>query len=217
MPPRPDKRARAAALFADLLREQGLRVGPGAQSFTIEVDGVRFDVDLRGHRLVEPGELADLRRQLAAAVEKDPWRFGEGKCGKGISKSRHRPWGGSCSRRSVVAVAFSDRLSKPEAIHFVFTCAQHAEDYPNAKKVPLSEESLKGFAKVWTKHLENRRLEKLAAIAALHLDGKCGHEDSCGGALCDRQLGHAGRHEGRWGLAGVGRVDWPNDADRRVG
>lgn len=191
MPAADKRRARAAALLADLLREQGLRVAPGTQSFSLDVDGIRFTVDVRGDLLLEVGELADLRRQLAAAVEKDPWRFGAGKCRQAITKRGGfgSSYGSRCSRRAVVAIALTDVLSKGGGpVQFVFKCAQHADD-PGAKKVPCSEETLKGFAKVWDSFLAARAAEKRTAADALRAAGKCGAEDCCGD-LCALPAGH---------------------------
>lgn len=91
------RRARAAALLLDLLREQGVAAEPGAKSFAVEVDGLRFELDVKVSRVAAP----DLRKQLHAEVlahlREYPWRAK--RCG--CSTSKRDRWAFSSKSRKI--------------------------------------------------------------------------------------------------------------------
>lgn len=164
-------------ILTELRRHLGVAETGGEASLTVVVGGLTLEVQLRATKVQTSAELADLRKQLDALMTEQPWRIGEGRCGKSTNRkvSAWSSRNANCSKPITAAILYrwfdvvAGKLADKTGV--TFYCPHHREyahSIDSSKIVgvlPLSKADIARYRKQLDEHnaknAERRRIEQL--------------------------------------------------------
>ena len=169
-------------ILDELRRHLGVAETGGEASLTVVVRGVRLEVNLRATKVHTGTELADLRAQMDALMVAEPWRIGNGSCGRAATRkvSAFSRRNSNCTKPITGAVLYrwtdvlNGKCVARVSAWLHCTHHEHSHGFDTAKVVgvlALSKADVKRYLKQYADHTEKtnerRRIEQLTAAVNL--------------------------------------------------